>query len=77
MMSLQKHWEKDDVVVTGQAEISFEVKGGVLYCVYKHHVNGAKTSAASHGSCAVEKLHNGTSSQINQRRSHENKENGR
>ena len=28
--SLQKFWEKDDVVVRGQAETSFEVKGGVL-----------------------------------------------
>ena len=27
--SLQKYWEKDDVVVRGQAENSFEVKGGV------------------------------------------------
>ncbi|XP_068731657.1 GRB10-interacting GYF protein 2-like isoform X2 [Montipora capricornis] len=34
--SLQKFWEKDDVVVRGQAETSFEVKGGVLYRVYKH-----------------------------------------
>ena len=33
--SLQKFWEKDDVVVRGQAETSFEVKGGVLYRVYK------------------------------------------
>ncbi|XP_068760017.1 uncharacterized protein [Montipora capricornis] len=41
--SLQKFWEKDDVVVRGQAEISFEVKGGVLYRVYKHpYVNGGK-----------------------------------
>ena len=31
--SLQKYWEKDVVVVGGQAETSFEVKGGVLYCV--------------------------------------------
>ena len=41
--SLQKFWEKDDVVVRGQAETSFEVKGGVLYRVYKHpYVNGGK-----------------------------------
>ena len=41
--SLQKYWEKDDVVVRGQAENSFEVKGGVLYRVYKHpDVNGGK-----------------------------------
>ena len=40
---LQKYWEKDDVVVRGQAETSFEVKGGVLYRVYKHpYVNGGK-----------------------------------
>ena len=41
--SLQKYWEKDDVVVKGQAENSFELKGGILYCVYKHpYVNGSK-----------------------------------
>ena len=41
--SLQKYWEKGDVVVRGQAETSFEVKGGVLYRVYKHpYVNGGK-----------------------------------
>ena len=41
--SLQKYWEKDNVVVRGQAETSFEVKGGVLYHVYKHpYVNGGK-----------------------------------
>ena len=40
---LQKYWEKDDVVVRGQVENSFEVKGGVLYRVYKHPcVNGGK-----------------------------------
>ena len=32
---LKKYWEKDDVVVRGQAETSFEVKGGVLYRLYK------------------------------------------
>lgn len=41
--SLQKYWQKDDVVVRGQAENSFEVKGGVLYRVYKHpYVMGGK-----------------------------------
>ena len=41
--SLQKYWEKNDVVARGQAENSFEVKGGVLYRVYKHpYVNGGK-----------------------------------
>ena len=41
--SLKKYWEKNDVVVRGQAETSFEVKGGVLYRVYKHpYVNGGK-----------------------------------
>ena len=41
--SLQKYWEQNDVVVRGQAEKSFEVKGGVLYRVYKHpYVNGGK-----------------------------------
>ena len=41
--SLQKYWEKDDVVVRGQAETSFEVKGGILYRIYKHpYVNRGK-----------------------------------
>lgn len=41
--SLQKYWEKDKVVVRGQVENSFEVKGEVLYRVYKHlYVNGGK-----------------------------------
>ena len=41
--SLKKYWEKDDVVLRGQAEISFEAKGGVLYRIYKHpYVNGGK-----------------------------------
>ena len=41
--SLQKYWEKDDVVVRGEVQTSFEVKGGVLYCVHKHpYVNGGK-----------------------------------
>ena len=35
--------EGNDVVVRGQAETSFEVKGVVLYRVYKHpYVNGGK-----------------------------------
>ena len=39
--SLQKYWDKDDVVVRGQAENLFGVKCGVLYRVYKHpYVNG-------------------------------------
>ena len=42
--SLQKYWKKDDVLVRGQAENLFEVKGGVLYRVYKHsYVNGGKS----------------------------------
>ena len=41
--SLHKYWERDGVVVRGQIEKSFEVKGGVLYRVYKHpYVNGGK-----------------------------------
>ena len=41
--SLRKYWNLNDVVVRGQAEISFEVKGGVLYRIYKHpYVNGSK-----------------------------------
>ena len=41
--SLQKYWEKDDVVVRGQAENSFEVKIAILYRVFKYpYVNGAK-----------------------------------
>ena len=38
--SLQKYWERNDV---GQADSSFEMKGGVLYHVYKHYyVNSGK-----------------------------------
>ena len=41
--SLQKYWERNDVVVRGQAETSIEVKGRVMYHVYKHpYVNGGK-----------------------------------
>ena len=41
--SLQKYWKRNNVVVRGQAEISFEVKGGVLYRVYKHpYMNSGK-----------------------------------
>ena len=29
--SLQKYWDRGDVLVKGQAEISFEVKSGILY----------------------------------------------
>ena len=42
--SLQKSWENNDVVVKGQAENSFEVKGRILYFVFKYpYVNGGKT----------------------------------
>ena len=41
--SLQKYWDRGDVLVKGQAEISFEVKSGILYRIYKHpFVNGGK-----------------------------------
>ena len=41
--SLQKYWDQGDVLVKGQAEISFEVKSGILYRIYKHpFVNGGK-----------------------------------
>ena len=41
--SLQKYWDRGDVLVKGQAEISFEVKSGILYHIYKHpFVNGGK-----------------------------------
>ena len=41
--SLRKYWDRDDALVTGQAEISFEEKSGVLYRLYKHpYVNGGK-----------------------------------
>ena len=74
--SLQKFWEKDDVVVRGQVETSFEVKGGVLYRVYKHpYVNGGKPLKQGYGSCAAEKSNNGTSARIDHGRSHGNKEN--
>ena len=72
--SLQKYWERNVVVVRGQAENSFEVKGGVLYHVYKHpYVDSGKPLEASYGSCAVEKSNNGTSSWIYHERSHGNK----
>ena len=34
--SLRKYWDRGDVLVKGQAEISFEEKKGVLYRIYKH-----------------------------------------
>ena len=41
--SLWKYWERDGVLVKGQAEISFEEKSGVLYRLYRHpYVNGGK-----------------------------------
>ena len=41
--SLRKYWDRGDVLVKGQAEISFEEKRGVLYRLYKHpYVNGGK-----------------------------------
>ena len=41
--SQRKYWDGDDVLVKGQAKISFEEKCGVLYCLYKHpYVNGVK-----------------------------------
>ena len=41
--SLRKYWYRDDVLVKGQAEISFEEKCGILYRLYKHpYVNGGK-----------------------------------
>ena len=41
--SLRKYWDRDGVLVKGQAEISFEEKSGVLYHLYKHpYVNGGK-----------------------------------
>ena len=74
--SLQKYWEKDDVVVRGQAENSFEVKGGVLYRVYKHpYVNGGKPLKQVMVPVQSEKPNNGTSSRIDYGRSHGNKEN--
>ena len=41
--SLRKYWDRGDVLVKGQAEISFEEKCGVLYRLYKQpYVNGGK-----------------------------------
>ena len=41
--SLRTYWDRDGVLVKGQAEISFEEKSGVLYRLYKHpYVNGGK-----------------------------------
>ena len=45
--SLQKYWDRGDVLVKGQAEVSFEVKGRILYHIYKHpFVNGGKAGVA-------------------------------
>ena len=41
--SLRKYWDRDGVLVKGQAEISYEEKSGVLYRLYKHpYMNGGK-----------------------------------
>ena len=34
--SLRKYWDRGDVLVNGQAEISFQVKSGILHCIHKH-----------------------------------------
>ena len=40
---LRKYWDRGDLLVKGQAEISFEVKSGILYRTYTHpFVNGGK-----------------------------------
>ena len=47
--SLRNYWDRDDVLVKGQAKNSFEEKCGVLYRLYKHpYVNGGKP-LKSHG----------------------------
>ena len=41
--SLEKYWDRRDIKVKGEQEVSFEEKDGVLYRSYKHpHVNGGK-----------------------------------
>ena len=41
--SLRKYWDRNGVLVKGQAKISFEEKSGILYRLYKHpYVNGGK-----------------------------------
>jgi len=41
--SLEKYWDRRDIKVKGEQEVSFEEKDGVLYRSYKHpHVNGDK-----------------------------------
>ena len=41
---LRKYWDRGDVLVKGQADISFQVKSGILYRTYKHpFVNGGKS----------------------------------
>ena len=75
--SLKKYWEKDDVVVRGQAETSFEVKRWE-FCTasFKHpYVNGGKPLKQVYGSRAAEKSNNGVSTRIDHGRSHGNKEN--
>ena len=70
--SLQKYWQRNDVVLRGQAEISFEVKGGVLYRVYKHpYVNSGKP--LKQVMAPVQRSDNGTSSRMDHGKSHGNK----
>ena len=41
--SLEKYWDRRDIKVKGEQEVSFEEKDGVLYRSYKHpYVNGGK-----------------------------------
>ena len=41
--SLEKYWDRRDIKVKGEQEVSFEVKDNVLYRSYKHpYVNGGK-----------------------------------
>ena len=41
--SLEKYWDRRDIKVKGEQEVSFEVKDSVLYRSYKHpYVNGGK-----------------------------------
>ena len=44
--SLRNYWDRDDVLVKDQAEISFEEKCRVLHRLYKHpYVNGGNQEA--------------------------------
>ena len=76
--SLIKYWHRDDVLVKGQAEISFEENCGVLYRLSKHpYVNGGKPLKQVMVPEKLRPPHNGRSSRIDHGRSHGHQEDNR